>query len=56
MDLGPHAAFIWASYGVFFLVLSALVLSLLWKGARLKNKLSELEAQGVTRRTKKTAT
>lgn len=56
MDLGPHAAFILASYAIFFIVLTVLVLWIFWKGTRLRNKLSELEAQGVTRRTKKSAT
>lgn len=52
MNLGPHAAFIWASYAIFFVVLSALILWLLWNGAELKKKLSALEGRGVSRRSK----
>jgi len=56
MDLGPHAAFIWASYAIYGLVLAALVVWLIWDGSRLKAKLADLEARGVTRRSQRAAT
>lgn len=54
MDLGPHAAFIWASYVIYALVLVALIAWLLWDGRRLKARLADLEARGVTRRSRAT--
>ncbi len=53
MDLGQHAAFIWASYGVSFLVLGGLILWLRLDANRQANLLAELEARGVTRRSAK---
>lgn len=50
MDLGPHAAFIWASYAAEVVVLVALVGWLLYDGQRQKRRLAALEARGVTRR------
>ena len=50
IDLGKHAVFIWSSYGIVAVVLSILVGWLIGDGRRLKRQLSELEAQGVTRR------
>ena len=50
MDLGPHAAFIWASYALFAVVLGALVGWLVFDGRRQKNALADLEARGVKRR------
>ncbi len=50
MDLGPHAAFIWASYAAETLVLASLVAWLLWDGRRQKRQLADLERRGVTRR------
>ncbi len=55
MDLGPHAGFIWASYGIFAFVLAALVAWLLADGHRLQRSLDDLEARGVTRRSKRGA-
>lgn len=49
-DLGPHAAFIWASYAAVALVVAALIVWLLADGARYRRKLTELEARGVRRR------
>ena len=51
MDLGPHAAFIWASYGVFGVVLAAVIGWLWFDGNRQKQALAVLEARGVKRRT-----
>ena len=50
MDLGPHAAFIWASYAAMAFVMAGLVLWLLLDGRRQKQALEELEARGVKRR------
>ncbi len=53
MDLGPHAAFIWGSYGVVAAVLLALVAWLVTDGRRLKRALDEMEARGVRRRSQR---
>ena len=50
IDLGKHAVFIWASYGIVAAVLAILIGWLIGDGLRLKRRLGELEAQGVTRR------
>jgi heme exporter protein D len=50
IDLGKHAVFIWASYGVVFVTLGGLIAWLLADGARLRRQLAELEAQGIKRR------
>jgi len=50
MDLGPHAAFIWASYAAAAAVLAGLVAWLVFDGWRQGQALADLEAQGVTRR------
>jgi heme exporter protein D len=49
-DLGPHAVFILAAYGVTFVAVAALALAIVeddWKQRRL---LAELERRGVRRR------
>lgn len=50
MDMGPHAAFIWASYGAVAVVLFALAAWLLWDGRRQRQLLEDLENRGVRRR------
>ncbi|MEQ1577575.1 MAG: heme exporter protein CcmD [Hyphomicrobium sp.] len=50
MDLGPHAAFIWLSYGIFAAVLAALTGWLWLDGKRQAQALSDLESRGVKRR------
>jgi heme exporter protein D len=52
IDLGPHAAFIWASYAIYAAVLAGVIGWLVWDGARLKSRLAELEARGVSRRSR----
>ena len=52
IDLGPHAAFIWASYVIYAVVLAGLVGWLVWDGARIKARLGDLEARGVSRRSR----
>lgn len=50
IDLGKHAVFIWSSYAIVTLVLAVLVVWLILDGRRLKQRLAELEARGITRR------
>jgi heme exporter protein D len=50
MDLGKHAAFIWASYAIVTVVLAGLIIALIQTGRRLQRQLDELGARGVTRR------
>lgn len=50
MDLGPHAAFIWASYGVVTIVLAGLITWLIADGRRQQKLLREFEMRGVRRR------
>lgn len=52
MDLGPHAVFIWASYAIYAVVLAGVIGWLVWDGARLKARLADLEARGVSRRSR----
>jgi heme exporter protein D len=49
MDLGPHATFIWASYGAVAVVLAALVIGLWLDGRRHARDLAMLERQGLGR-------
>lgn len=50
MDLGPHAAFIWASYAVVAFVLALLIAWLVADGKQQEHRLEELEARGIRRR------
>ena len=52
MDLGPHAAFIWAAYGAVAIVLVALVGWLLADGRRQQRLLDGIEAETGRRRGK----
>ncbi len=54
MDLGPHAAFIWAAYATVAVVLAALVGWLVLDGRRQRQLVDELEARGVRRRSQRT--
>ena len=49
MSLGPHATFIWLSYGAVGVVVAALIAGLLAEGWRLERDISDLEARGVRR-------
>jgi heme exporter protein D len=49
-DLGPHAAYIWASYVVVAVVLAGLVAWLIVDGRHQQRLLDELDARGVRRR------
>jgi heme exporter protein D len=50
LDLGPHAVFIWASYGAVAFALGALVLRLVAEGRRHRRDLAALEERGLRRR------
>ena len=50
MDLGPHAAFIWASYGAFVLIVGALILWTLLDARRQANALADADRRGLRRR------
>lgn len=51
MDLGPHAAFIWASYAIFAAVLAGLIGWLRADGKRQLQSLDALKARGIKRQT-----
>jgi heme exporter protein D len=53
VDLGPHAAFIWAAYAAAALVLAGLSAWLVLDGRRQQRLVDELEARGVRRRSAK---
>lgn len=50
MALGPHAAFILASYGLAFAVIAALIAWVFYDYRRQRRLLADLERRGVTRR------
>jgi len=50
MDLGQHASFVWAAYGVVACVLALFALWLVLDGRRQQRLLDDLEARGVRRR------
>ena len=50
MDLGPHAAFIWISYGAVAGTIAGLLAWLITDGRRQQRALADLEARGVRRR------
>ncbi|MBN9277034.1 MAG: heme exporter protein CcmD [Hyphomicrobium sp.] len=52
MDLGPHAAFIIASYAIVAAVMITLVAWLIFDGRRQQRALDALEARGVRRRSR----
>lgn len=50
MDLGPHAAFIWASYGAFVAIVGALIGWTLFDARRQRVALADAERRGLKRR------
>lgn len=50
MDLGPHAAFIWASYAAFVLIIGLLIGWTLLDGRRQSNALADADRRGLKRR------
>jgi heme exporter protein D len=53
MDLGPHAAYIWAAYAIVALALAGLVAWLVFDGRRQQQLVDELEARGIRRRSRR---
>lgn len=53
MDLGPHAAYIWAAYAVVAVVLATLVAWLVLDGRRQRQLVDRLETRGVRRRSRR---
>lgn len=50
MDLGPHAAYIWACFALAGAIIAALTAWLVIDGRRQQRLITELEARGVRRR------
>lgn len=50
MDLGPHAAYIWACFVLTGLLIAALTAWLVLDGRRQQRLIAELEQRGVRRR------
>jgi heme exporter protein D len=50
MDLGPHAAYIWACFAIAGLIVAGLTAWLVLDGRRQQRLIAELEARGVRRR------
>lgn len=50
MDLGPHAAFIWAAYGATTVVITVLIARAILDERRQRRALVKLEEQGIRRR------
>lgn len=50
MDLGPHAAFIWASYGAFVLIVALVIGWTVLDGRRQAQALADAERRGLRRR------
>jgi heme exporter protein D len=55
LDLGPHAAFIIAAYGVTFVAVAALALFIVENDRKQRRLLAELEQRGIRRRSAKSA-
>ena len=53
-DLGPHAVFIWAAYGITFVVIAALAFSIFEDDRWQRRALAELERKGIRRRSEPT--
>jgi heme exporter protein D len=49
-NLGPHAIFILAAYGVTFVAVAALALAIVEDGRKQRRLLAELERKGIRRR------
>jgi heme exporter protein D len=56
MDLGPHAAFIWASYGALVVIVGALIGWTLFDARRQANALADAERRGLKRRSAESGT
>ncbi len=50
LDLGPHASFIWAAYGIVTVVIGAMIAWLVLDGREQERRLADFAARGVKRR------
>jgi heme exporter protein D len=50
MDLGPHAAFIWASYAAFVVIIGAVIGWTVLDGRRQAKALADADRRGLRRR------
>jgi heme exporter protein D len=50
MDLGPHAAYIVGAYAGVALLVATLIVYVIWDNRRVKQRLADLEARGIRRR------
>ncbi|CAN1723447.1 heme exporter protein D [Hyphomicrobium sp. 1Nfss2.1] len=50
VDLGPHASFIWAAYGIVTVVIGAMIAWLILDGREQERRLADFAARGVKRR------
>jgi heme exporter protein D len=50
MNLGPHAAFIWASYAAFIAIVGGLIAWTLFDGWRQAGALADAQRRGLRRR------
>jgi heme exporter protein D len=50
MDLGPHAAFIWASYSAFVVIVGGIIGWTIFDGRRQAQALAEADRRGLKRR------
>lgn len=55
MDLGPHAAFIWASYAAFAVIIGLLIAWTMLDGRRQAKALADADRRGLKRRSDRTA-
>ena len=53
LDLGPHAAFIFATYGVTFVAVATLALFIVEDDRKQRRLIAELERKGIRRRSAK---
>lgn len=56
MDLGPHAAFIWASYGAFTAIIAGLIAWAVLDGRRQARALADADRRGLRRRSSEAST
>ncbi len=54
LNLGPHASFIWAAYGVTLVAVAALAIAIVTDERRQLRLLADLEKQGIRRRSSRT--
>jgi heme exporter protein D len=55
VNLGPHASFIVAAYGIAVLVIAALIVWVVYENHALRQRLARLHGQGLTRHSDRAA-